>query len=73
MKLVPGYMFRATKSREDFKVGELYRIYHIAPIKEGVEYLFQSSSGNIKQQFESTALAEAFIGKIAGNKTSGKK
>ena len=73
MKFVPGYMFRATKSREDFKVGELYRIYHISPVTEGVEYLFQSSSGNIKQQFESTELAEAFINKISGNKASGKK
>jgi len=68
MKLVPGYMFKVSRQKLEFKVGETYRIYHISPIEEGVEYIFQSNGGNIKQQFESTEQAEAIIGKMTGMK-----
>ena len=66
MKLVPGYVFKVSKTKMEFKLGETYRIYHISPIEEGVEYIFQSKGGNIKQQFESTEQAEAVITKMAG-------
>ena len=66
MKLVPGYMFKIVKSKLEFKLGETYRIYHISPLEEGVEYIFQSKSGNIKQKFDSTVHAEAIINKMAG-------
>ena len=67
MKYVPGYVFKVVKQKLEFKAGETYRVYHISPIKEGVEYIFQSNSGNIKQQFESTEYAEALISKMSGN------
>ena len=67
MKLVPGYSFTvSTKPKMEFKLGNTYRIYHISPIKEGVEYIFQSKGGNIKAQFESTEYAEAVINKMSG-------
>ena len=66
MKLVPGYMFKVIKNRLEFKIGETYRIYHISPIKEGIEYIFQSNCGNIKHEFESTDQAESIINKISG-------
>ena len=51
----------------DFKLGETYRIYHICPTKdEQMEYIFQSSAGNLKVIFESTSYAEAIIAKMAG-------
>ena len=66
MKLVPGYMFKILqKPKMEFKLGETYRIYHIAPLKDGVEYIFQSSAGNLKLVFESTEHAEAVIGKMS--------
>jgi hypothetical protein len=69
MKLVPGYTFKVTqRPRDDFKLGESYRIYHIAPLEEGVEYIFQSKGGNLKVQFDSTEYAEAIIGKMTGTK-----
>lgn len=67
MKLVPGYSFKViNKPRSSFKQGSTYRIYHIAPLKEGVEYIFQCKEGNIKEQFESTEYAEAVINKMSG-------
>ena len=67
MKLVPGYMFKVVqKPKMDFKLGEVYRIYHIAPMKDGVEYIFQSKGGNVKAMFESTEHAEAIITKMVG-------
>ena len=68
MKYVPGYMFKIMKPKRDFKMGETYRIYHIAPMKEGVEYIFQSSAGNLQIMFESTEEAEAIITKMSGAK-----
>jgi hypothetical protein len=68
MKLVPGYMFKVARPRMEFKLGQTYRIYHIAPLKEGVEYIFQSSGGNVKQTFDSTEHAEAVISKVSGKK-----
>lgn len=66
MKLVPGFVFKVAKSRLEFKLGETYRIYHISPIEEGVEYIFQSKGGNIKKQFDSTEHAEVLINKMSG-------
>lgn len=66
MKLVPGYMFKVEKPKGEFKQGETYRIYHISPLKEGIEYIFQSKCGNVKRLFESTEHAEALINKISG-------
>jgi len=67
MKMVPGYVFKIIKKPMfDFKLGESYRIYHISPINDGVEYIFQSSSGNLKTKFSSTAEAEAIIEKMLG-------
>ena len=67
MKLVPGYMFKVSqKPKLEFKLGETYRIYHIAPSEAGVDYIFQSKTGNIKLNFESTEHAEALIGKMSG-------
>ena len=68
MKYVPGYIFKVTKARDEFTVGDTYRIYHIAPINEGVEYIFQSSAGNVKRTFDSTEHAEAVITKLSGKK-----
>ena len=66
MKLVPGYSFKVSRPRLEFKSGETYRIYHICPSKEGVEYIFQSTGGHIKQNFDSTEHAEAVITKMVG-------
>lgn len=67
MKYVPGYMFKVTqKPKLDFKVGESYRIYHISPSDDGVEYIFQSKGGPLKLTFESTEYAEAIITKMSG-------
>ena len=67
MTLVPGYTFKVEKTpKKDFKLGATYRIYHISPTKEGVEYIFQSKEGNLKLAFESTEYAEAIIGKMTG-------
>jgi|TARA_R110000824_G_scaffold81550_1_gene204948 hypothetical protein len=66
MKFVPGYMFKVAKAKLDFKLGETYRVYHICPNEAGVEYIFQSSGGNIKRLFESTEHAETLITRMAG-------
>lgn len=67
MKLVPGYTFKVQKKvKDNFKVGNTYRIYHISPVKEGVEYIFQSKGGNIKEKFESCDYAESVINKMSG-------
>ena len=52
-------MFKVAKAKRDFKLGESYRIYHICPTTEGVEYIFQSKGGNLKMVFGSTEEAEA--------------
>ena len=66
MKLVPGYTFKVTKPKREFKAGETYRIYHISPLTEGVSYIFQCSAGNVKDTFDSTAQAEKIITKMGG-------
>ncbi len=64
MNIIPGVTFKVKKARMDFLLGESYRVYHIAPLPEGVEYIFQSKSGPLKVKFDSTEHAEAVIGKM---------
>lgn len=66
MKYVPGYMFKAKRDLRTFLKENTYRIYHISPLKDGVEYIFQSKNGNVKEKFDSTDKAEAVIDKISG-------
>jgi hypothetical protein len=68
MKLVPGYSFKVVrKGHPDFTIGADYRIYHISPSGDNaVSYIFQSTSGNIKVEFDSTELAEKTINRMIG-------
>jgi len=72
MKMIQGHTFKVSKSRMDFKLGETYRIYHIAKLNEGTEtafkYTFFSSSGSLEVKFDSTEQAEAVITKISAGK-----
>jgi|GEM_PF-4622019 len=67
MTLVPGYTFTVKeRPKMEFILGHTYRIYHIAPLSDGVEYIFQSNGGNVKVKFDSTEYAETLIKKMSG-------
>lgn len=66
MTIIPGVTFKVAKQRMDFVLGESYRVYHIAPVDEGVEYIFQAKTGPLKVKFDSTEQAEAIINKMTG-------
>lgn len=65
MKLLPGYTFKTgSRTIAEFKPNATYRIFRISPIKESIEYIFQSKDGNISHKFKSTEEAESVIAKL---------
>ena len=74
MKMIQGHTFNVVKPRMEFKLGETYRIYHIAKLNKKIEdkdittfkYIFYSKGGNIEASFDSTEHAEAIISKMSG-------
>lgn len=67
MQLIQGHVFKVEKPKMEFKAGETYRIYRIAPLKDidKVRYTFYSKAGNIEIDFDSTAHAEMIIAKMS--------
>jgi hypothetical protein len=66
MKYIPGTEFTIKKKARDFQAGEVYRIHHISPVEDGVEYTFLTNSGKVSMQFESIGIAESLINKYGG-------
>jgi len=65
MKYIPGTEFAIKKNVRDFEEGTSYRIHHISPIKEGVEYTFFTQHGKVLMDFDSIDTAETLINKYS--------
>lgn len=53
----------------EFKPGNLYTLYHIKNVEDGVLYIFKSHDGKeIKKQFSSCKEADIFISKLKNEK-----
>ena len=65
MKYIPGHTFKVTKALRGFEVGKTYRVYHIAPQNEGIQYIFVSDKGRVDIKFKDVEEAELVIEKAS--------
>ena len=65
MRYIPGTEFAIKKTARDFEKGITYRIHHISPAKESIEYTFFTNEGKVQMNFESIETAEALINKYS--------
>ena len=63
MKYIPGHQFVTKKAVKGLEAGTSYRIYHIAPQTEGIQYIFITPKGRVDINFATVEEAELVIEK----------
>ena len=67
MNLIQGHTFIVKNPKLNFKLGEMYRIYHIYKTNDKVKYAFLNKNNEVlEEEFESIEYAEKLISKMMG-------